>query len=199
VAMFWAGCGADQNPLPRREVELARTYGRKLATAVQQVLDRPMKPVTGTLKTQYREIDLPFDAIPNREQWVKESESTTNYVAARAKLMLAELDAGRTLPGTYPFPVASWNIGNEVQWVVLGGEVVVDYEIRIKQELAGNRTWVAGYANDVMAYIPSVRVLKEGGYEGGGSMPLYGQPTLWSPKLEQMILDEIHRQLVPQR
>ncbi|MFM2094720.1 MAG: hypothetical protein RIS70_1844, partial [Planctomycetota bacterium] len=199
VAMFWAGCGADQNPLPRREVELARTYGRKLATAVQQVLDRPMKPVTGTLKTQYREIDLPFDAIPNREQWVKESESTTNYVAARAKLMLAELDAGRTLPGTYPFPVASWNIGNEVQWVVLGGEVVVDYAIRIKQELAGNRTWVAGYANDVMAYIPSVRVLKEGGYEGGGSMPLYGQPTIWSPKLEQMILDEIHRQLVPQR
>ena len=49
-----------------------------------------------------------------------------------------------------------------------------------------------------MAYIPSVRVLKEGGYEGGGSMPLYGQPTIWSPKLEQMILDEIHRQ-VPQR
>lgn len=195
IALFWAGCGADQNPLPRREVELARNYGRKLAVAVQQVLERPMKPVTGSLKTQYQEIALPFDTIPTRELWQKESESTTHYVAARAKLMLAELDAGRSLPNTYPFPVASWNIGSDIEWVILGGEVVVDYAVRIKQELHGPKTWVAGYANDVMAYIPSVRVLKEGGYEGGGSMPLYGQPALWSPQLESMILDAVHRQL----
>src|SRR5205085_458145 len=31
VAMFWAGCGGDQNPLPRRTVELAHKYGDMLA------------------------------------------------------------------------------------------------------------------------------------------------------------------------
>ncbi|MFY8058207.1 MAG: neutral/alkaline non-lysosomal ceramidase N-terminal domain-containing protein, partial [Planctomycetaceae bacterium] len=29
IALFWAGCGADQNPLPRRTVELAMEYGRQ--------------------------------------------------------------------------------------------------------------------------------------------------------------------------
>ena len=34
TALFWAGCGGDQNPLPRRTVELAQKYGRKLAESV---------------------------------------------------------------------------------------------------------------------------------------------------------------------
>lgn len=195
VALFWAGCGADQNPLPRREVDLARAYGRKLATAVQQVLDRPMKPVRGGLTMRYREIDLSYAPLPTREDWQQESQSTTTYIAARAKLMLQELDAGKPIPTTYPYPVASWLIGDEVEWVQLGGEVVVDYAIRIKRERPGRGTWVAGYANDVMAYIPSVRVLREGRYEGRDSMPLYGRPTVWSDQIESLIMDEVQRQL----
>ena len=77
----------------------------------------------------------------------------------------------------------------------LGGEVVVDYALRLKVELSGKKTWVAGYANDVMAYIPSRRVLREGGYEGGGSMPLYGLPTIWSPAIENDIIDGVKKLL----
>jgi len=46
--------------------------------------------------------------------------------------------------------------------------VVVDYSLRLKRELAGPAVWVAGYSNEVMAYIPSLRVLREGGYGGNG-------------------------------
>lgn len=42
TALFFAGCGADQNPLPRRTVELAKDYGKQLATAVNDVLAKPM-------------------------------------------------------------------------------------------------------------------------------------------------------------
>ena len=66
---------------------------------------------------------------------------------------------------------------------------------RLKRELGHDSTWVAGYSNDVMAYIPSLRVLKEGGYEGGGSMPIYGLPTVWGPKIEENIVAEVHRQV----
>ena len=65
-------------------------------------------------------------------------------------------------------------------WIFLGGEVTVDYALRIKRNLGGSRTWVAAYCNDVMAYIPSLRVLKEGGYEGAAAMIYYAQPTVWS-------------------
>ena len=60
-------------------------------------------------------------------------------------------------------------LGDQLTLLALSGEVVVDYAIRLQKELGGEgRTlWVAAYANDVVGYIPSVRVLKEGGYEGG--------------------------------
>jgi hypothetical protein len=69
---------------------------------------------------------------------------------------------------------------------------VVDYSLRLKKELSPDKTWVAGYSNDVMAYIPSLRVLKEGGYEGGGAMLYYGLPTVWSPRVEETIVAAVH-------
>ena len=76
-----------------------------------------------------------------------------------------------------------------------GGEVVVDFSLRFKKEIDANSTWVTGYANDVMAYIPSLRVLKEGGYEGARAMIYYGQPSVWGPKVEELIVQEVHRQI----
>ena len=55
-------------------------------------------------------------------------------------------------------------------FIALGGEVVVDYSLRFKRQYGADNLWVAGYSNDVFAYIPSLRVLREGGYEGGGAM-----------------------------
>jgi len=197
-AMFFAGCGADQNPLPRRTVELARHYGRRLATAVEAVvLTSKMSEVRGPLKTSYQAIDLPLASLPTREEITKDAASTNKYIAARARMLLEQLDDGQSLASTYPYPIGVWQIGDEVQFVLLGGEVVVDYAVRLKAELRSRRTWVAGYANDVMAYIPSRRVLAEGGYEGGGAMVYYGLPTIWAPELENDIVREVHRQLQP--
>ena len=72
--------------------------------------------------------------------------------------------------------------------------MVVDYALRLKREL-GPRTWAMGYANDVMAYIPSKRVLLEGGYEGGGAMVYYGLPTVWSAEVEEKIMAGLLRQV----
>jgi hypothetical protein len=195
VALFWAGCGADQNPLPRRTVALAETYGRQLADGVEAVLHAPMTLLQGPLTAAYAEVRLPFDDLPSRDQLVKDSTSSNRYVANRAKLLLQELAKNGSLRGTYPYPVQAWQLGPDLTWVALGGEVVVDYSLRLKKELGRERTWVAGYANDVMAYIPSLRVLKEGGYEGGGAMVYYGLPTVWSPKVEEVLVAAVHEQM----
>lgn len=153
-AMFWAGCGADQNPLPRRTVELAQGYGHALADAVNAVLSAPMTSLTARLQTRYREIALPYATVT---------------------------------PG-YPYPVGRWQLGDTIQWHFLGGETVVDYALRLKSHGRDTCTWVTGYANDVMAYIPSRRVLLEGGYEATGATAIYGQPDNWAPTLEALIL-----------
>jgi predicted xylose isomerase-like sugar epimerase len=77
--------------------------------------------------------------------------------------------------------------------ITLGGEPVVDYSLKFKEQF-GQQTWVVGYCNDVMAYIPSLRVLKEGGYEGGGAMIPYGQPALrWGDDVEDLISASVDR------
>ena len=194
VALFWAGCGGDQNPLPRRTVELAKHYGQMLAGSVEAVLAAPMTPVGGSLSASYHEIDLPLGTLPTRDDLVRDTQSKDKYIAARATVLLEDVDAGRALQANYPYPISVWKLGTEIQWVFLGGEVVVDYAVRIKSELQGSKTWVAGYSHDVMAYIPSRRVLMEGGYEGGGAMVYYGLPCPWSPKVEERIVTEVRRQ-----
>ena len=194
VALFFAGCGADQNPLPRRTVELAVDYGRQLAAAVGEVLRGSMTTLAPEFAATYKEVSLPLAEVPTREALAKATLSDNKYEAARARMLLKKLEAGGAIPGTYPYPVQAWRLGKDLTLLALGGEVVVDYSVRLKKEL-GDDTWVMGYANDVMAYIPSVRVLKEGGYEGGGAMVYYGLPAVWGTKVEDLIVEEVARQV----
>ncbi len=193
VALFWAGCGADQNPLPRRSVPLAQEYGRQLAGAVETVLAGVMRPLASQLQTRWREIALPMENLPDPARVRQDAESKNAAVAAQARILLREIEAGRPPSPAYPYPVAQWRLGGEIQWVFLGGEVVVDYALRLKAGQGGTRTWVTAYANDVMGYIPSLRVLREGGYEGGGATTAYGLPALWAPAVEQTIVAEVLR------
>lgn len=191
IALFWAGCGADQNPLPRRTVELAMEYGRQAAVAVDQALSGEQTLVQGRLSTVYREIDLALDTLPTREQVEQDLKSENVYLARRARGLIRQFEERGSLAQTYPYPIQVWSLGDAATLTFLGGEVVVDYSLRIQQELSQARSWVAGYSNDVMAYIPSRRVLMEGGYEGESAMIYYGLPTKWSPDVEEHIIREI--------
>ena len=193
IAMFYTGGGADQNPLPRRKIELAQKYGRLLGVSVDEVLDEPMQTVSGNLAASFEEVPLEFNQLPTRAELESRLESSSRYERARAKLLLSEWDRDGSLPKTWPYPVQVWKLGKEINWVALGGELVVDYQIRLKQELGKNSTWVTGYANDVMAYIPSERVLEEGGYEGDTSMIVYQLPSKWKAGLEDQIVATVHR------
>ena len=73
------------------------------------------------------------------------------------------------------------------------GEVVVDYSLRLKAELAGSPVWVAGYCNEVFGYGPSKRVLLEGGYEARGAVVYYSTtPTPFAPSVEELIVGKVH-------
>ena len=198
-AMFWAGCGADQNPLPRRTVELAQDYGNRLATEVQTSLVSNVTPISGDLDVRYDEPELAFASIPTAEQIEAQLTSTNVYEVGRAKTLKKELEANGSIRPTYAYPVQTWKLGDGPVWVILGGEVVVDYSIRLKTEIrmqyGAKPVWVAGYANDVMAYIPSLRVLKEGGYEGEGAMLYYGRPSQWADTVEEQIVGTVHEQV----
>ena len=194
VALFFAGCGGDQNPLPRRTIPLAKQYGSELSAAVFTALDQPMLKLKPYLKTTYKELDLPYGTLPTINELESMTRSETSYYRQWAKRWIKTINEGKPIPASYPsYPIQTWQIGSQT-WVALGGEVVVDYAVSLKQ-LLGQDLFIAAYANDVMAYIPSVRVLKEGGYEGLTSMYVYGLPAAWSSEVQDNIVSEVQRQV----
>jgi hypothetical protein len=200
VAMSWIGCAGDQNPLPRGSYDLLNQHGKEASDAVEAALAdkagaRPVEPAT--LAMTYGEIDLPFAPLPSKEHLEADTKSANKWVANRGRYLLAKLERDGQLSPHYPYPIEIWKLGSGVTWVFLGGEATVEYSLRLKKELGGpvaGSTWVASYCNDVMAYIPSLKVLNEGRYEGEESMIYYGQPTKWAPEIEELIVKEVHRQ-----
>ncbi|NLH15265.1 MAG: hypothetical protein GX455_01670 [Phycisphaerae bacterium] len=189
IAMFMILCGADQNPNPRGTVEHADQYGRTLAAAVEKALSGEMKAVRPPLRCAYRVIDLEF-APHTREQFQTESQNADQYRQRRARLMLEAYDQGkpiRTL--SYPLQVVRFN--ENLTFLAMGGEVVVDYSLRAKRDFPSENLVVAGYSNDVSCYIPSLRVLREGGYEPDISMIYYGQPGPFAENVEEVIFQNI--------
>src|SRR5574340_1302922 len=165
-ALFVQGCGADANALPRRTVELAQKYGEIMAAAVDEVTRGRMPAVAGPIHAAYETVDLPL--MPRtRAQITAELKSSNPTYRRNAARLLETLDGGGKLATSYPYAVQVWNFGGHLTWVVLSSEVVSDYALRLKGRYGWNNTWVSAYANDACGYIPSLRVLKEGGYEGG--------------------------------
>jgi len=191
VALFIQGCGADANALPRRGEELARNYGKILAAAVAEVLRGKMTPLTGPLRTAFELVEVPFQTPPTRAELQTRLQDKNVFLRLHAKRLLSELERDGKLPGSYPYPVQVWQFGNGLKFIALGGEVVVDYSLRLKQQHGFEQTWVAGYSNDILAYIPSRRVLKEGGYEGGEAMIYFGRPAPFKEAVEDIIVDKV--------
>ena len=193
TAMFCMGCGADQNPLPRRTVEQCQEYGNQLTKAVGAVLDQPLVPVKSSLEMRHAFVPLAMDPPPSLAQLQKMAAEPVSYTQRWASRLMKGLESNSIRLSDYSYPVQAWRLGGDQLWITLGGEVVVDFSLRLKAEL-GEQTWITAYSNDVMAYIPSKRVLLEGGYEGQSSMMVYGLPTeRWSPDVEERVINGVHK------
>ena len=197
VALTALGCGADQNPNPRRTMELVLQYGEALGAEAKRLVNGTLTPVSGPLECRTKQIELAYDNLPTREEWQTLAESKTPAIAYHAKKNLARLDRGETIPTHLSYLVQTWNFGSDLAMVFLPGEVTVDYSLRIKREYDRSRLWVNGYSNDVPCYIPSRRVLEEGGYEGAGAMVYYDRPTKFALDVEERIIGAVH-QVMPQ-
>lgn len=191
IAMFMQGCGGDQNPYPRRTQEFVQYHGRALANAVETALDTVPRPLTGPLQAAFGEVALDYAPLPPRAELEKQLDSKNKYEHGHAKWLLGLMDRGE-VPASYPCPVQVARFGDSLVLTAIGGEVVVDYSLRLKKELAGPVVWVAGYSNDVFGYLPSLRVLREGGYEAGGAM-VYSRthPGPWAASVEERVVSTI--------
>lgn len=199
TALFVAGCGADANPSPRGTLELVKAHGVALADAVDRALPAAA-PVTASIRAKYGTVDLPFVGTEARERWKQQLKVEPVYLERYDALMARQ----GPLPTNQADPVQIWKFelalserarnareSKGLTLVALGGEVVVDYALRLAREFKNETLWVAGYSNDVFGYVPSVRVLHEGGYEGADAMIYYGRPGPFTEVVEERIVAKV--------
>jgi len=159
TALFLMGCGGDQNPYPRRSDVVPGVTDLELAMQHGQSL---ANAVEMALTVNPRPIAGPIRA-------------------AYEEIKLSYAKPGR---GDHDYPVQVIKLGNDLIFITLGSEVVVDYSLRFKREFVGDAgVWVAGYSNDYTGYMPSLRVLKEGGYEAAAG---------WAEDVEDRIAKKVH-------
>ncbi len=191
TALFITGCGADANPNPRGTMVLARAHGLELAGAVARALSEPGRPVTGEIKAAFDRVSLPLDKLPDASYY--EAKATEKQPATQryARRHLGLLAHGDPLMTHYDAPVQVLRFGDTFTLVAMSGEVVVDYAYRVRREMPDERVWASGYCNDVFAYVPSMRILTEGGYEADSSLIYYGLPTRFAPAVEDVLVGKV--------
>ena len=210
TAMFMAGCGGDSNPIPNRtggkegwkeryRIKLAEQYGKSLAGAVDGALSEKLHPVEGPLSVAFERVDLPFVDPPTKEDLQKHRGGGSGWLESLGpprggydqrltEVLLKRIEEQGSLETAYPCPVQVVRFGEDLSLIALPGEPVVDYVLRLRKEFEGRRIWVAGYSNELFAYLPSERVLAEGGYEGAWAMRYYGWHGPFKPGLEDRVV-----------
>ncbi len=159
TALFLMGCGGDQNPYPRRSDVVPGITDLELAQQHGRALSNA--------------VEMAIIANP---------KAVSGPI--RAAFEEVTLDYAKPERTPHQYPVQVIKLGKDLTFVALGSEVVVDYSLRFKRELAGSGgVWVAGYSNDYNGYIPSLRVLKEGGYEAAAG---------WAESVEDRIASKVH-------
>jgi hypothetical protein len=189
TALFVLGCAGDANPYPRGSYEIAFQHGGELAKEVTRVLATKLMPVRGPLKTAAADVALPLAPPLSREELEKLAAGKGGSMPWVAQQTLAVLNRGEKLPTQYSCPISVWQFGDDLTLVALSGEVVSDYVRMLEDALGPTRLWIAAYSNDVYGYLPSARVLREGGYETRGL--IYGGIGLFAPDAEVALVGKV--------
>lgn len=191
IALFFQGAGGNQIAYPRRTIASAQFHGKTLAAAVTRIINENMQELSPGLTTAYTEIALPVSKLPGMDSIVKISKGDIPDTQKWANMLLDSMKMNKKLKTSYPYPIQVWKLGQQVLFS-LGGEVVIEYALELKR-MFGQDIFVAAYSNDVMAYIPTAKILNEGGYESVSSITSSSAclPSPWSVAVESIIMKNI--------
>lgn len=204
--LFVCGVAGDQNVYPRGSLDLAVKHGTSLAAEVSNIMSRTRSGLassslsTGTgLQSTHEFISLPYRVRYNARNLKRMSRSQGSsevYTRRMAGHWLDTFD-GRNdrkslTPAAYEgYPISLWRIGR-LQIVFLGGEPTLGYIAALTQCV--NVSWVVGYSDDVMGYVGTAEVLREGLREGSDRAAIYyGLPAAWNPIVEDLIVSAVCR------
>jgi neutral ceramidase len=166
IALFMAGCGADQNPYPRSRLEYAQRHGRSLATAVEAALEigqttpRHRREVRGPLRAALETVALEFTAEGLRKNGTgsepkqRKPEQISCREGACPNFFTALEDRA-----DHAYPVQVLRLGNDLVIVALGNEVVISSNAASKARVLGEKS--SFFTKPAASFAPNSRSMPE--------------------------------------
>ena len=176
-------------PIPGRTFERAEKLGTMLAGEVLKIQECIEVKPEAIVKTERKILSLGLKALPTLEELrndLKEkqavldkalAEGVAEEILIKAKVnklyaeLLVETVAHQTKTSTadeIEIEIQALRIG-DCALLTFPGELFVEIGLHIKKQSPFERTYIVGYTNGYIGYLPTVQAFQEGGYEAVAS------------------------------
>ena len=212
VAMFAQGCCGNINCRLKGTTCETKMLGQTLGGAViKAAAALETGSVSGPIASAGEVVELPLQQPPPVEEAGKQfgqAEAalqgaletkhvgrirTAKRIRDWAADMLALAEEGEK-SRTRAFEIHVIRVG-EVAFIGLPGEVFVEYQLWLDEQSPFERTFVFGYTNGVIGYVPTADAFPKGGYEVETAHKYYAGTLMLAPECEQVIHDGAMRVL----
>jgi len=153
----------------------AKENGERLALQIIEALDGKLQPVKGSLFCARKQAMLPLKPLPLLAAIgrIKDQPNTSPLIKEWAAHLLKKFPEGK-YPDSLSMETQLVSLGEGISFITLPGEPVAELaeELRI---LTNNpdSTFILGYTNGLIGYLPTDVLIEEGGYETDASQFVY--------------------------
>ncbi|MBI5094848.1 MAG: hypothetical protein HZB26_20715 [Candidatus Hydrogenedentes bacterium] len=185
VSMFLQGAGGDSKPahiggnIPRWRVgtwDDVKAVGEIAAREALSALEEGLTEVTPHIVTAM--VETYWSLNPPMDRAGYAAEMDTDYELRRlwAERMIQRLDRDGALPTHAPITVQGIQLGEGLRFIGVEGELVAELGRLVRDFFHAGVTFPLGYTNGEGLYLPTSKMLDEGGYEAV-SFWEYGFPS----------------------
>lgn len=159
----------EQESFIQGDSEKVTELGHLFAKEVLKVSEKGMKDIQADFHASHHFFLLLYDEQNDltRKKWARNSKQYRRLVRWRKENQSQD---GVQLEWNV------WNFSKELSFIALSGEVCHEISLRAKKISKTENNFFMGYTNGCPGYIPSDKIVKEGGYEGHDAAYVYGQP-----------------------
>ncbi|MCS7253759.1 MAG: neutral/alkaline non-lysosomal ceramidase N-terminal domain-containing protein [Armatimonadota bacterium] len=206
IAMFLQGCCGNINANREKGTfEECERIGTALAGAALRAASFATEVEPTPIVAKRRMLQLPLMSPPSKDELremmqsyrrdLDEARRSGDKVRERlATAMLnwteevIKLTRSRRASLKQQFEMSALRVGN-LAILGLSGEVFIEYALSIRSSSPFRETFVLGYTNGCIGYVPTASAYDEGGYEIDMAYKYYGTLML-APDCEKLILSE---------
>jgi hypothetical protein len=206
TCFFLNGACGDINPVVAHSSDFddVITLGGQLARGMLKLARKPTWLDDTRLDSRWRNVRLPVRVPRNdrelRDRFKRVTEAfrlPENLFADREEKYRRWMRDGR-FPRAIEAPVSMIRIGHALAIVFLPGEVFSEIGLKIKAMSPHLHTFVAGYSNGAVGYLPTRKAYAKGGYEPYLAPLFYGFPE-FDPSVEDVLLGAVRQLLTARR